>query len=251
MARRLPGCGPAAALVATLALATPLAAQRGGPGFLFKAPTATLSLRGGLASPSAGGDLFGFARDTLTLGRGDFAGAALAADLTIARPGSRLGIVLGSGYARAAAPSSFRHWLDNNDQEIEQRTEFVQVPLTVGLRYALTAPGRAVGSLAWVPARLTPYVSAGAGGAWYRFRQVGDFIDFGTGDVFGSTFTTEGWGAIGYGGAGVEYSLAPGVALSLDARYTAGHAGVGGDYSGFDRADLSGLTTTAGFSFRF
>ena len=251
MTRRRRGIPAAVALAALLAAGGTAGAQ-GGPGFSFRAPSASLSLRAGYGAPSARSDLFDFVTDTLSLGRGDFGGMSLAADFALlASPGSRWALVLGVGHQASSARSDFRNWEDSDGRPIEQRTQFRQVPLTLGVRLALASPGRQIGSLAWVPARLTPYVTAGGGATWYRFRQTGDFVDFETFDVFNTTIQTTGWGATGYAGGGMEFTLRPGVALATDARWRFGGADVGGDFEGFDRIDLSGLAVTTGLTFSF
>ncbi len=57
----------------------------------------------------------------------------------------------------------------------------------------LADPGRSIGRFAWIPNRFAPYVGAGGGAMWYRFRQEGDFIDFDTLKVFPDTFDSDGW----------------------------------------------------------
>ena len=234
-----------------LVVGAPVHAQDGGKGFLFEAPTAAITLRGGYAAASARSDLFAFAMDTLTLGRSDFAGLTYGADLAVSAPGSRLDFLLGVAYASSSAPSEFRNWLDTDDQPIEQTTTLHRVPVTVGVKAYLTPRGRAIGRLAWIPARVAPYLGAGVGATWYRFRQEGDFVDYQTLDVFHDRFETSGWGPSAYGAAGVDVSLSPRVALTADARWMVARARVGGDFDGFDDIDLSGLATTAGLTFRF
>jgi opacity protein-like surface antigen len=51
--------------------------------------------------------------------------------------------------------------------------------------------------------------------------------------------------------AGVEWSVTPGWALRTEARYVSAGATPSQDFSGFNRIDLSGLTTSVGFFVRF
>ena len=250
--RRVVGRWGRAVLVAALAVALPGVA-RAQDGFLFGVPRATLTLRGGFANANARGELFDFVTDTLSLDRKDFGGLALGADLAIATAYPRMSVVLGTGYQSSSASSDYRNWTDANDNPITQTTQFKRVPVTAGLRFHLNDPGRSIGSLAWVPRPVALHVGAGAGATWYRFRQGGSFIDFQDPDlaVFDDTFETSGWGPTAYGAAGMDISLGARLALSLDARYMYAKATVGDDFSGFDRIDLSGLSTTAGITFRF
>lgn len=238
---------------AALAFAGPALAQAGGPGFSFTAPQGSISLRGGFAAASAGGDVLGFATDNLTLGRGDFGGAMLSADIGVVLPGrdARLELVFGSALEISKAESEFRDWVDDADQPITQTTTFRRVPVTAGLKAYLTPRGRSVGHFAWVPARVAPYVGAGGGGIWYRFRQDGEFVDFETLAIAGRRYESSGWAPAAYAGAGVDLSLGTFVGLTADARYRYARVSPGGDFADFDRIDLSGVSTTLGFNFRF
>ncbi|MBM3907045.1 MAG: hypothetical protein FJ363_03090 [Gemmatimonadetes bacterium] len=222
----------------------------GGDGFLFGTPNASLTVRAGMARPSGGGDVFSFVRDELTFGPGDLAGGSMAADLAfLVRP--RVAVQLGIGYSGQSTASVYRDWVDNDDQEIEQTSSFHRLPLTIGVRYYLADRGRTLGRLAWVPAKTVPYVGAGGGITWSQFRQSGDFVDYQTLDVFGSTLESSAWAPTLYGVAGVERSLSARLALTGEARYDYGRARVGSDYVGFNGIDLSGLAVTVGLTVRF
>lgn len=121
----------------------------------------------------------------------------------------------------------------------------------IGLRYYLTPSGRSLGRLAWVPTRVAPYVTAGVGSVWYKFKQSGDFVDYKTLDVFHTTLESTSWAPAGYGAAGVDYSLSARVGVVSEARYDYARARMGDDFAGFDRIDLSGISATIGLSFRF
>ena len=70
------------ALVVASAAAPSLAgAQDAGNGFLFGAPTGSLTIRGGWAVASAKSDLFAFTTEQLTLNRRDFSSPSGDADL--------------------------------------------------------------------------------------------------------------------------------------------------------------------------
>lgn len=243
-------------LVAVLACALLVPVRRaaaqadGGDGFLFHAPNAALSLRVGYAQPSADSKVFSFTTGLLTLGKGNFAGGSLATDLEFPMS-TRTALVFGVGLSASDARSEYRDFVDNNDLPIEQRTEFRRVPLSVGVKYYLTPPGRSVGRFAWVPTKVVPYLAAGAGSTYYAFKQTGDFVDFKTNDVFTSTLTSSGWGASAYGAAGLQYGLTTHADLVTEARYDRGRAPMSADFQGFDRISLSGLSISAGFHLRF
>jgi len=241
-----------AALWACASVAPPtLAAQASaGDGFMFGRPGGTLTLRAGFARPSENSDLFSFVQHHLTIGNGAFSGGSFSAELGFFLR-DRLSLQLGTGYSSRTVGSVYRDWVDNNNAEIEQSSSFKRLPITLGLRYYLMPPGRALGTLAWIPARMAPYVAAGGGTTWYSFRQAGDFVDYQNLDVFNARLSSTAWGPTAYGAAGVDYSLSARTGLVAEVRYDRGSAGLGSDFSGFHNIDLSGLSTTIGLTVRF
>ncbi len=238
--------------IAVLVTASGLPAQAGrGDGFLFREPISTVTFHGGLALPRAGGDLFADVTKDLTIDRANFAAASFGMDLAfVVTP--RVDVVFGFGPSSSRTPSEFRDWVDNNDLPIEQVTSYSRSPFTLSARYHLRDKGRMVGSFAWIPNRLVPFVSAGAGVTRYRFEQDGDFIDTETLNVFSDRLRTEGWTWVGQVGGGAHLSLSPRVMLTGEARYLLGGVDAGrssSDFVGY-RLDLSGLTTLVGLSFR-
>jgi len=240
------------ALLAAALAAAPIAAraQDNGNGFLFGPPAGSVAVRGGWALARAGSDLFSYTTENLTLSRGDFSSPEVAADLSF-RVSSRNEIVVSSGLSGVDRRSSFRKFVDNSNHEIEQATSFRRVPVTLGIKHYLTSPGRAIGRFAWIPNRVTPYIGAGAGAVYYKFRQGGDFINFQTSDVFSSILESDGWTYAMNALGGVDYSLGPRFALTAEARYMYAKAGLSQDFVGFERLDLSGLSTTVGLAIRY
>lgn len=226
-------------------------AQSGGSsGFMFGAPKASVTVRGGFARPSESSDLYSFVRDELTVARGDFAGSSWSVDAAFfVRP--QLAVQFGAGLASRTTPSVYRDWVDTDDREIEQSSSLRRLPLSAGLRYYLKPPGRSISRLAWVPARVTPYVAAGGGITWYRFKQTGDFVDYQTLDVFGTELKSEAWSPSIFTAVGADYALGARVGLVGEARYDWASARLSSDFSGFNRIDLSGLAMTVGLAYRF
>ena len=237
------------ALVALILAAGPASAQSRGDGFLFNAPAGTFTIRCGYDRARAGSDIFSFVTDELTLNHGDFSAVTLAADIGV-RISPRLQAVFGVGSSRTSTPSEFRNWVDNNNQPIQQTTDFVRVPLTASLKLYLAGPGRSIGRFAWVPARYAPYVGVGGGVMWYRFTQSGDFIDFSTTNVFTDSFESSGFTPTGQGFVGTEATLTPRFAVTGELRYQWAKAALGRDFPGFSPIDLSGVSATAGVMIR-
>ena len=153
-------------------------------------------------------------------------------------------------FSRVSKGSEFRKFIDNNDKPIEQTTRFQRVPVTANLRFYLTEPGRSIGKLAWIPNKVVPWVGAGGGMMWYRFRQQGDFVDFRTSNVFRSDFDSSNLTGTLQGMGGADISLSPRMALRADARYVYAKAQLSRAFSGFDSIDLSGVQGTLGLTYR-
>jgi hypothetical protein len=235
----------------TLAATAPLAAQvESGNGFLIGTPTMSLTIRGGWALAAAHSDLFSFTTNQLTLDRGDFSSPAVDVDLGL-RVGRRTDVLFSAGLAETRKKSEFRGFIDNSGLPIEQRTQFARVPLAVSVKQYLSDRGRSIGKLAWIPARVAPYVGAGGGAMWYQFRQYGDFVDFKTMDVFGATLESKGWTPMGQAFAGAELSVSPRFAIVTETRYVAARKELESDFANFAPIDLAGFSTTAGLTIRF
>ncbi|MEO7521309.1 MAG: hypothetical protein ABIW79_05785 [Gemmatimonas sp.] len=242
--------------IVSMALPLALAAQSfqnpaaAGDGFLFGRPVVTTSLYGGFARPSAQSEVFAFASDNLTLDRGDFSGFTFGGNMGF-RVASRFELQVGAGIMVRNVKSESRDFIGTDDLPIEQTTIFRRLPVTAGLKYYVTPPGRSLGKLAWVPARFATYVAAGGGTMYYSFKQDGEFVDFETLDVFGASLESRGWAPAGYGALGVDFSLAPRVGLVTEARYDFARAEMSKQFQGFDRIDLSGFSLNVGVNFRF
>ena len=227
-------------------------AQRGGgDGFLFWEPGASVTVYGGLNQPGARGDLFGYATKEFTLDRSGFRAPTVGFDLAFIM-GPRTEILFGMMPASSNVASEYREWVDGDDRPIEQTTAFRRAPLTASVRYYLADRGRQIGSTAWIPAKVVPYVGLGFGTVRYSFEQVGDFVDFNTLDVLPDRLTSSGWAPVFQASGGVQYNLSRRILFTGEMRYLRGSADASTpnrDYIGY-RLDLSGLTTLLGFTLR-
>lgn len=235
-----------------VALLTPAAAaaQDMGRGFFFREPTTTWSVRAGYGVASAESDIFSFVSRELTLDKSDFNGLNFGSDLDF-RLSSRFTLGLGIWYQGRSTPSESRDFVGTDDLPIEQKTKFQRMPITLGLKYYVTPRGRSIGSFAWVPAKVAPYIGAGGGAMWYSFRQDGEFVDESTLEIFRDTFKSSGWTPEAHAMAGVDVSLTPRLVLTGEGRYTYARANMDNDFADFDKIDLSGFAVTAGLAIRF
>ena len=237
------------AATAVTAVVRPSFAQNAGDGFLFQAPIGSWGLHGGFDRANAGGDIFSFVTNQLTLDRADFSSATFGGNVAI-RLSRTNDIVFDVTYASVGRRSEFRDWVDQNDQPIEQTTSLRRLPVTASIKHYITPRGRSIGRFAWVPAARATYVGAGAGMMWYAFRQVGDFVDFQTLNVFPDAFESSAWTPLVHAFAGIDISLGDYFVLTGESRYTWAKGPMGRDFVGFKNIDLSGLSVTAGFSLR-
>jgi hypothetical protein len=231
-------------------IAVPVQGQRSGNGYLFGAPDVRFSLHAGYAHANAKSDVFDFVIENLTLERGSFSGPSLGGDFAV-RVAPRLDVSFSVDYSAAVRNSDDRVYIDNNNLPIEQTTSFRRAPLMANAVVYLAPRGRSVGTLAWIPARVVPWVGAGAGTMWYRFNQEGDFVDYQTLNVLNNRrLESSGWAPAFQGLGGLDVTLSPRVGFTADARYQWAKADLSGDFRGFDRIDLSGITGSLGFTIR-
>ena len=246
---RLAGRALLVTATAITAIAQPSHAQRAGDGFLFHPPVGSWTFRGGFAYATANSDVFTFVTDQLTVDRFDFSSPTFGTSLAI-RVSARNDLVLDVGYSNVSQSSEFRDWVDQNNRPIEQTTSLRRIPITLGLRRYITPRGRAIGEFAWIPARRALYVSVGGGMMEYKFHQAGDFIDFKTLYVAHDEFDSQAWTPVAHAAAGLDLALSTFALLTTEARYTWAQGPMSTDFDGFNRIDLSGLSLTAGLTFR-
>ena len=159
--------------------------------------------------------------------------------------------MLGFLFSRSSPASEFRDFVDEFGAPIAQRTELTQVPLTASLKVYLTSRGRAVGSYAWVPASVVPYVGAGAGFTYWRYEQFGDFVDFVDFTIFEEVFRTQGWDPSLHAFGGIDFSVTPSIAINFEGRYDWAEGQLAPAFAGFEPIDLAGFRGMFGVSFRF
>ena len=202
--------------------------------------------------PLAGAFVVGRVRDAVVAARWClvFTGVSLAGDFNVFLF-PRMSLVLSGGYIGSNTESEFRDWVGEDDLPIYQTTEFQRVPLTAGLRLYPLPTGRKIGSYAWIPARVVPYVGGGAGLMWYQFRQSGDFVDNETLDIFFDELRSAGWTPTAEGFGGLTVTLSPRWSVVGEGRYTWAQDELSDSFEGFDPIDLAGLSVTVGASYRF
>ena len=226
------------------------------PDFLFGRPRGFSGISGGWLAASQSGPIFDDVRDFFTVDKRAFDSALirLGLGLTLA---PRVDLLFEVEVSQATVRSEERHFTEENGLPILQTTQFKQVPLSGSLRFWLRPRGREVGSYAWVPNDIAPYVGIGGGTLRYRFTQFGDFtwedlsrpgeyyIDY-------DTVNSQGWAAKGHAFVGTSIKLSRRLFATVEARYVWASTHVQIDSLGYlGNIDLSGLRMTGGIEFIF
>lgn len=220
------------------------------PDFFFAQPRGWVAVRGGLVLQRAGGDLFSFVTDQLTLAPADFRARALNLEAGV-MVSPTLAIEAGYDLSLRNVASEYRRFVTASRDPITQTTRLNQSGLAVGLRYTPTGHGQRISRFAFIPRRLTPYVGGGVQMTYVTFRQSGSFVDFTDQSIFRDVFSSAGWTLGPFVRGGVDLQVWRRLYVSGDVRYTWMRADLGSDFSGFDGIDLSGIRGATGISVKF
>lgn len=239
-----------ASVVMAAVVCAPLAAQSA-PDYAFSMPSGWLTLRGGAQAPTGRSDLFTFTRDLLTLAPRDFAGLGWGAEVG-GNFNDHFAWEVSLDFASRAARSEYRAWQESNGAPIRQENTFRRIPITAGLRWNVLPTGERIGRFAWLPRRVVPFVVAGGGATYYRFRQQGDFVDFANGNsIFTDLLESDGWAPTAMAGVGVDVAVSPWLAWTTAFRGTYARARLTRDFRGFAPLDVGGASLTTGLQVRF
>lgn len=230
--------------------ARPQTELRTSPDFLLGAPHAWVALRGSMLFPRAGGDLFSFVTEQLTLNRSDLRARGFAGELGIvATP--NVDVVGGFDLARREAGSEYRNLVASNRQAIEQRTRLNQSSISAGVRYSPLGRGRRVSRYAFLPKRFAPFAGGGITATYYTFAQRGQFVDYTDSSIFSDSFNSQGWTMGPYVNGGADVQVWKALYLTFDGRFSWLHSELGSDFTGFDGIDLAGFRGSTGISILF
>jgi hypothetical protein len=204
----------------------------------------------GYLFPQANSDVFDMVVRELTLEKSDFQTWSLGVEGGF-NLFEKVDIVFTFDYSNRSNTSEFRDFVDEQGLPIIQATGFKQSSLTAGIQYLFIPRGRGIGQYAWLPNRIVPFVEAGVGGLWYRFKQEGDFVDSTTLEIFPAFLQSSGWAPTVYVGGGTDIHLFKSVYLTLDIRYSWSEHDMSRSYTGFEPIDLSSFRTTAGLNWHY
>jgi hypothetical protein len=221
--------------------------------FFLGRPRVTFGARGNWIFASAGSDIYDFVTEHLTLEKSSFNAPSFTSEVNVTIT-SRLDVSVGFDLSQSSSPSHYREKSEQVGDRflpIEQTTELKKKSVTAGVRFAVLPAGRRISRFAWIPSRMTPYVTGGGGILNYSFEQFGDFVDFTNNRIFTDNFKSAGWTPLVYAGGGVDIHVFRRVFMSLDGRYHWSSGSLDQDFVDFDPIDLKGFRFGAGFHYAF
>jgi opacity protein-like surface antigen len=228
----------------------PAASSSGPSDFILGAPRGWLALRGSYLFPRAGGDLFSFVSDQLTVDRSDLQAGGFAVDVGAALA-SDIDLVFGFDISHHTTPSEYRRFVTPSRQPIAQNTTLRQSEASAGVRLMPLGRGRRISRFAFIPRRFTPYVGGGASLMYYSLEQLGQFVDFNDLSIFNDRFASNGWTVGPYVNGGADVQVWKRLYVTAEGRYSWLHSGLDQDFSGFDGIDLAGFRASYGISVVF
>lgn len=228
------------------------------PDFLFGAPRFSVSLLGGVFLPRAQGQFYDVTFQRFTLDRDDFVSFTGAVEVDV-RLTDRVAWILSLEGSGTTQESQYRDWEEDTDFgpiPIRQSTRLVRGPsASTGLKIYPLGQGESLSQFVWVPSQVVPYASAGVGGSAYLLEQWGDWVlEVGPdeGSIVTEQYSSRGAALVAHGAVGVDITLQPRLAFTLESRYLWSRAELRDDYDeNWEPIDLSGLRLSAGISYRF
>lgn len=152
------------------------------------------------------------------------------------------GVLFGISFYEGKSTLAYRDWVDADGLDIGHTTTLGLSDLTAA--YVLRS-GRS---------SVRPYVGAGGGLLWWRFREEGYFIDFADADnlpIFFADYRADGVTWELFALAGVDFRLSHRWSLFFEGRYRWSEDELNKDFVGFGTIDLSGAQLVGGFSYNF
>ncbi len=155
-------------------------------------------------------------------------------------------ISLGFNAASSRTYGSYLDLVYEDGGEIEHRADLTMTELSLGVRLRLIGGA----------ARVRPYLLAGVSGAYYRYREIGDFVDFETADIYYDEFAETSFLPGFFAGAGIDYALVQlpdrgRVELFGEFRYARSQGEHTEGFAGFGDLQLDGSGGLFGFRVRW
>lgn len=180
-------------------------------------------------------------------------------DLGGATVGARVGSVLGNNvaldvglsYYEARERSAYSLFTTSFGGSIDHNTRLQMLPVTIDVRFMPFGRYSGGTSRGQGLNRVIPYIGFGGGAILWKYREKGDFIDFGSLTVFNSKFSSRGIAPEYHGFVGADVVINPDVSLFVEGRLSRSDDDLSSDFQGFDELDLSSDTIQVGTRIRF
>jgi len=237
-----------AVVTAGMLVPTVLPARAADNGYDNPIEHAEFSGWGGVFEPRGESDLWEFNKKFTTQDVSDFDNWTLG--MSFGMPvGRHLDVQFGLSYYRAETDVRYKDIFTIGGGAVEQTHTLWMLPQDITLRFLLVPRASSNGHLYPV----VPYLGGGVGGVLWKYEEEGFFADNPVNPSFVFFDDREERGITGsvHAVAGLEVQFTREAAMFFEARYRWAHDGLGGDFdSGFDDFDLTGLSLTAGFTWR-
>jgi len=201
-----------------------------------------ITVKLGYFMPAGESDLWEYNSELLTVSPSDFNDFSLEVEFS-SMAGRFAEFALGFGYYQATHYSSYRDYVDSEGNPIEQQLSLRIIPIT------FTFKGLPLGRKRGMS--VIPYLGAGFGIYFWRYEEVGDYIDFTDMTIWPTAFESPG-SDLGFhlvAGAEIPVTNQVGVIIEIKKTYLKGK--LSSDFVGFERFDLGGLALNFGASYRF
>jgi hypothetical protein len=184
-------------------------------------------------------DVININRSFLAFDPDDFGGASIGGEWLVAL-GRFFEAGAGVSYTGQTVSSVYRDFIDSDGTEIDQDLELRIVPIAFTVRYVPFGQSTPV----------QPYIGGGLGIFSWRYRESGEFVDFGAGrqifeDIFEDTGNSTGAIVVG----GVRFA-GPRLSAGGEIRYQHANGDLSRDFAG-SKIDLGGWTYNVTVGLRF
>lgn len=232
-------------------VATTMLVVAGGVGYADAQDNGAAQFRLGAVFPSGGGEFFDENEQVFTFEPSDLNGWAFG--FTYVMPISQhfeLGWNL--DYAEGSDVTQYRDVVDEDGFSILHDTWLRSAPASVDLRFLPAGRAAQRGSSGQYSARRpVPYIGAGVGANFWSYEEVGDFVDFGTDQIFTSGFEDDGVAAEAHVVAGLELPIGAVWSLTLEGRYAWSDDELSDDFAGLGKIVLDRGSVFLGWTYRF
>ncbi len=171
----------------------------------------------------------------------DFDSASAGGDFSVS-VGSFIEVGAGLNYYKATVPTVYSRFVDSDGTEIESDLKLRNIPLSLTAKvFPLTRD-----------AGVQPYVGAGVQFNRWQYTEVGEFLDFDTGEIFRDSFVDDGMEIGPVFLAGIRFAVGGNLLLGGEWRYSTAKGDLDPSLGFYgDTIDLGGNTWLFTLAYKF